>query len=80
MMQNIASFHSFHAPRSGWFVRAIVESAIKSLRCFIDVMKEAAAHERDRRHLARFDARTLQDIGLEPFDVYYGWRGSSRHP
>jgi len=78
MMQNISSSRGTHVPRSGWVVRAIVESTAKSLRCFVALMKEAAAHEQDRRHLARFDERMLQDIGLEPFDVYYGWCGSSR--
>lgn len=74
MMRNIASFHRPHAARSGWVVRAAVESAARSFHCFVALMKEAAAHEQDRRHLARFDERMLQDIGLEPFDVYYGWR------
>lgn len=79
MMQNIASFHGFHVAQSGWIGRAIVESAARSLHCFVALMKEAAAHERDRRHLTRLDERMLQDIGLEPFDVFYGWRGSSHH-
>lgn len=78
MMQNIVSLHGSRALRSGWIARALVESAARSCRCFIAAMKEAAAQERDRRHLARLDARMLHDLGLEPFDVYYGWRGSSR--
>jgi uncharacterized protein YjiS (DUF1127 family) len=79
MMQNTASLHGFHVAHSGWFMRAILENAVESSRYFVSLMKKAAAHERDRRQLVRLDARTLQDIGLEPFDVYYGWRGSSHH-
>ena len=79
MMQNSASLHGSQIARSGWFVRAVVGSAADSFRCFVASMKAAASRERSRRHVAHLDARLLQDIGLEPFDVYYGWRGSSRH-
>ena len=78
MMRNTALLHGVHAASSGWLARAVIESTAKSFRCFVAQMKEAAAHERDRRQLARLGANTLQDIGLEPFDVYYGWRGSGR--
>ncbi|WP_243371446.1 hypothetical protein [Microvirga solisilvae] len=79
MMQNTSSLHGFHFAHSGWFMRAVAESTAASVRCFVSQMKEAATHERDRRHMAKFDMRMLNDIGLEPFDVYYGWRGSGRH-
>jgi uncharacterized protein YjiS (DUF1127 family) len=78
MMRNVASMNGAEIFRGGWFARAAVENAIKSARYFVSLMKEAVAHERNRRQLARMDARMLQDIGLEPFDVYYGWRGSAR--
>jgi len=73
MTQNTSSLNGSMNSPSGWIARAIIESATRSIRYFVASMKEAAAHERDRRQL---DARMLQDIGLEPFDVYYGWRGS----
>lgn len=75
MMRNSASLNGSMISQSGWIARAIVGSATKSMRYFVALMKEASAHERDRRQL---DERMLQDIGLEPFDVYYGWRGSGR--
>jgi hypothetical protein len=75
MMQNTASLNGSTISQSGWIARAIIESATQSIRYFVALMKKAAAHERDRRQL---DERMLQDIGLEPFDVYYGWRGSGR--
>ena len=77
MMQNAASIHDldFHF---GWIVRASFKSAAKSVGYFVALMKRAAARERGRRQLAELDARMLHDIGLEPFDVYYGWRGSGR--
>jgi hypothetical protein len=31
-----------------------------------------------RRQLAELDAHMRQDVGLEPFDTYYGWRGHER--
>lgn len=79
MMQNTAALNGSEITHSGWFARAIIVSAVQSFRCFVATMKEAAAHERNRRHIAHLDAHMLQDIGLEPFDVYYGWRGSIRH-
>jgi len=78
MMQNTASLHDPDFSHFSWVVRATFKSAAKSARYFVALMKKAAAHERGRRQLARFDERMLQDIGLEPFDVYYGWRGSGR--
>ena len=78
MMQNTASIHDLDFSHFGWVVRAAFKSAAKSTRYFVALMKKAAAHERGRRQLAGLDARMLQDIGLEPFDVYYGWRGSGR--
>jgi hypothetical protein len=30
---------------------------------------------RSRRTIADLDARLLRDVGLEPFDLYYGWKG-----
>ena len=75
MMQNIASLNGSMISQSGWMARAIIDSAIESIRYFVALMEEAAARERDRRQL---DERMLQDIGLEPFDVYYGWRGAGR--
>jgi len=54
--------------------RAVV-GKITEMACNLAArMKGAAAHKRDLRHL---DARMLQDIGLEPFDVYFGWRRST---
>ena len=78
MMHNSALLNGSMISQSGWIPRAIVESATHSFRYFVASMKEAAAHERHRRQLAKFDERMLQDIGLEPFDVFYGWRGCGR--
>ena len=58
-----------------WFMRAMGECGIKAFRHFLSLMQQAALQERGRRELSKFDAKMLQDIGLEPFDVYYGWRG-----
>ncbi|WP_445504764.1 hypothetical protein [Microvirga sp. G4-2] len=73
MTQNTASLNGSLNSPSGWIMRAIIESATQSIRYFVASMKEAAAHEGDRRQLY---ACMLQDIGLEPFDAHYGWRGS----
>ena len=78
MTQNAASMNGFELSHYGRLARAGVESAIRWARYFSALMRKAAARERDRRQLARLDARMLQDIGLEPFDVYYGWRGPAR--
>ncbi len=68
------SGHSGYA----WIAPAILTSASKAGRYFVSLMKRSAARERTRRELAELDAQMLQDIGLEPFEVYYGWRGVPR--
>ena len=73
MMRNIASREGTLVSHFGCVARAIVEDVAKAARDLAGLRKGFAAHERDLRQL---DARMLQDIGLEPFDVYYGWRSS----
>ncbi len=68
---------SAHA-QSGWFARAIMESGIKATHHFVSLMKQAAAREQTRRQLEELDNRMLRDIGLEPFETYYDWRGPGR--
>ncbi|MGO4388960.1 DUF1127 domain-containing protein [Microvirga sp. 2YAF29] len=72
---------SLHGPgHSGyaWIAPAAFTSAGKAGRYFVSLMKHSAARERARKELAQLDVRMLQDIGLEPFEVYYGWRGVPR--
>lgn len=76
-MRNVAST-SGGVAYSGSFARATVENALKAARRLIALVRKAMAHERSRRQLAQWDERMLQDIGLEPFDVYYGWRSPAR--
>jgi uncharacterized protein YjiS (DUF1127 family) len=64
--------------QSGWFARAIVESGIKATHHFVSLMRQATAREQTRRQLQELDDRMLRDIGLEPFDTYYDWRGPGR--
>lgn len=78
MMQNTALMDTTELTQSGWVARAVMGSAGKSARYFVALMRHAAARERSRRELAQLDARMLRDIGLEPFDRYYGWQSSSR--
>jgi uncharacterized protein YjiS (DUF1127 family) len=78
MMRNAASINDLDFSHFGWVVRATLKSSAKSVRYFVALMKKAAAHERGRRQLAELDVHMLQDIGLEPFDVYYGWRSPGR--
>jgi uncharacterized protein YjiS (DUF1127 family) len=59
-----------------WFLETTCESAIRATRYFFTLMRDAAARERTRKEIASLDARMLHDIGLEPFDVRYGWRNS----
>ena len=73
--------HSMHgAGRSeyAWIAPAILSCSTKAFRYFVSLMKRAAKRERTRKELSDLDARGLRDIGLEPLDVYYGWRGSPR--
>ena len=72
------SMDSSEHASSGWIARAILESGIKSTHHFVGLMKQTAARERTRRQLDELDARMLRDIGLEPFDTYYDWRGLGR--
>ena len=78
MTLNAALMNGSTFSRYGWLMRAVIESAGRSACYFVAQMREAAAHERDRRQLARLDLHMMQDIGLEPFYIYYGWRGPSR--
>ncbi|HZW46767.1 MAG TPA: hypothetical protein VFF61_04520 [Microvirga sp.] len=78
MLRNIAPSGGAEIPHGGRFARAAAENVIKSARSAAARMKDAVAHARGGRQLAPSDARMLQDIGLEPFDVYFGWRGSDR--
>jgi uncharacterized protein YjiS (DUF1127 family) len=78
MMQSSASLNESMIAQLGWIVRGMIESGAKAARYFIALMKEDAVHERSRRELASLDPHLLGDIGLEPFDVYYGWRRPSR--
>lgn len=77
MMQNIAST-SGGITRSGSVARAVVAKVSKPARDLVALVRKAIAHERSRRELSRWDERMLLDIGLEPFDLYYGWRGPDR--
>jgi len=77
MMRNVASI-SGRIACSGSFVRAAVESAVNPARDLVALVRKAMVHVRNRRRLSRWDERMLQDIGLEPFDVYYDWRGPGR--
>jgi uncharacterized protein YjiS (DUF1127 family) len=61
-----------------WILPTALSCATKAGRYFLALMKRAAARERTRKELADLDGHMLQDIGLEPFDVYYGWRGTPR--
>lgn len=61
-----------------WILPAAFSCSTKAGRYFIALMKRAAARERTRKELADLDLHMLQDIGLEPFDVYDGWRGTLR--
>ncbi|MCG7391766.1 DUF1127 domain-containing protein [Microvirga sp. ACRRW] len=78
MMHSTASMHSSELSHYGRLVRAAAESAVKSSRYFLALMRKAAAREQTRQQLAQLDEHMLHDIGLEPLDVYYGWRGSKR--
>jgi uncharacterized protein YjiS (DUF1127 family) len=78
MMQNSASLNESMISQLGWIARAMIENGAKATRYFIALMKEDAIHERSRRDLASLDLRLLRDLGLEPFDVYYGWRRPGR--
>ncbi|MXQ10211.1 DUF1127 domain-containing protein [Microvirga makkahensis] len=64
--------------RSGSRVRAAAENVIKPAHDLAARVWKAIAHERSCRELSRWDERMLLDIGLEPFDVYFGWRGPDR--
>ncbi len=66
--------HSDHA-RSHWMARATMENAMEATRYVVSLMRQASARERTRRQLGELDARMLRDIGLDPLDVYYDWRG-----
>lgn len=72
------SMHSSARSDYAWIAPAAFSCANKATRYFVSLMKRAAARARTRKELAELDARLLQDIGLEPFDVYYGWRGAPR--
>lgn len=63
---------------SGWMMRAVWESSIEATHHFVSLMRQSAAHERARRELMELDTRMLRDVGLEPFDVYYGGRHLGR--
>jgi uncharacterized protein YjiS (DUF1127 family) len=70
--------HSSERSDYSWIAPAALSSARKAGRYFVSMMKRAAARERTRKELSELDARMLQDIGLEPLEVYYGWRGAPR--
>ncbi|SCY67157.1 DUF1127 domain-containing protein [Microvirga guangxiensis] len=78
MMQNTASLSTSELAHYSRLVRAVARSAVKSARYFVVLTRRAATRERTHQQLTQLDARLLEDVGLEPFDVYYGWRGSSR--
>ena len=72
------SLHGSEHSDYAWIAPAAFASAGKAGRYFVSLMKRSAARERARKEFAELDARQLQDIGLEPFEVYYGWRGAPR--
>jgi uncharacterized protein YjiS (DUF1127 family) len=76
MMHSTGSLNGSERVHLRWLAWVVIENAIKAAGYFIALMRRAAAHERDRRQLAALDVRMLQDIGLEPFDVRYGWHAS----
>ncbi|WP_457089971.1 DUF1127 domain-containing protein [Microvirga sp. P5_D2] len=72
------SMHHSEQSEYAWIAPAALVCATKAGRYFVSQMRRAAALERTRKELSELDARGLHDIGLEPLDVYYGWRGSPR--
>jgi uncharacterized protein YjiS (DUF1127 family) len=72
------SMHHSEQSAYAWIAPAALACATKAGRYFVSEMRRAAARERTRKELSELDARVLHDIGLEPLDVYYGWRGSPR--
>jgi uncharacterized protein YjiS (DUF1127 family) len=74
MMDIAGSLENSNRSEFLWFMRTALESAARATDYFIALMKQAAVRERTRKELAELDARTLRDIGLEPFDVYRGPR------
>jgi uncharacterized protein YjiS (DUF1127 family) len=78
MMQSAASIKGSQAAQSELDARAILKKIATPVRYCVSLIREAAAHERDRRQVASLDACMLRDIGLEPFDVYRGWHRSGR--
>jgi len=78
MLRKVAPSGGAEISHDRRFARAAAGNVIRSVRSAVVRIKDAVAHARGRRQRAPSDARMLQDIGLEPFDVYYGWRGSDR--
>ena len=78
MMQNTSPIHMSDLSHFGWLARASAASAVRSGRYFVVLMRKAAVREQTRRELAELDEHVLRDIGLDPLDVYYGWRGTAR--
>lgn len=72
MMNHAASMNSTGISQNGWMAQAIMHNAVRSIRYFVSLMRETASRERDRQLLSKLDERMLRDIGLEPYDVYYG--------
>ncbi len=75
MMNSVNSLRTSDRFELFWIMSTVWECGIKSARYFASLLRHAAVQERSRRELSKLDDRMLQDIGLEPFDVYYGWRG-----
>lgn len=78
MMRNVAFLDDPALSHLGWIAGAACKSVANTACSLLAMMTAAVAHARGHRQLARLDMRMLQDIGLEPFDVYYGWRGPGR--
>lgn len=75
MTHATGSMHSSERPDYAWIAPAALASAAKAGRYFVSQMRRAAAREKTRKELSELDAHMLQDIGLEPLDIAYGWRG-----
>lgn len=75
MTHATGSMHSSEQFDYVWITPAAIASAAKAVRYFVSQIKRAAACEKTRKELSELDAHMLQDIGLEPRDIAYGWRG-----
>ncbi|WP_134496420.1 DUF1127 domain-containing protein [Microvirga pakistanensis] len=78
MMRNTAFISGVETSDGRSNAHAAMGNIVQLVRSFRALMQKAMVRARSRRQLARLDGRMLQDTGLEPFDVYYGWRGSPR--